>query len=42
MDYTVLSENYTSYNIFRILDEKTACIQRIKEELINLGFDGNK
>ena len=41
-DYTVLSENYTSYNIFRILDEITVCIESIKEILINHGFDGNK
>ena len=42
MDYTVLSENYTSYNIFRILYEITQCLESRKEKLINLGFDGNK
>ena len=42
MEYTVLSENYTEYNIFRILDEITACIKSIVEELKIQGFNENK
>ena len=40
-EYTLLSDNYTQYNIFRILDEITACIKHIKNELKNQGFDEN-
>ena len=42
MEYTVLSENYTEYNIFRILDEITVCIKSILEELKIQGFNENK
>lgn len=41
VEYTVLSDNYTHYNIFRILDEVTACIKHLKEELTNQGFTEN-
>lgn len=38
IDYTILSDNYTHYNIFRILDEITSCVNNIKEELLNQDF----
>ena len=42
MSYTLLLENYTDSNIFKILDEITACIQSIKDELISRNFDADK
>ena len=42
MSYTLLIENFTDYNIFKIMDEITACIQNIKEQLISRHFDGDK
>lgn len=42
MDYTLLSDNNNETNIFRILDEITACIDSIKNELKNNGFNENK
>ena len=42
MSYTLLINNFTDYNIFKILDEITSCIQSIKDELIKKSFDGNK
>jgi len=42
MDYTLLNDNYSGHNIFRILDEVTACIESIKEELNNMGFNKTK
>ena len=42
MDYTLLNDNYSGHNIFRILDEVTACIESIKEELNNIGFNKTK
>ena len=39
MDYTLLSDNYKQNNIFRILDEVTACIESIKKELKDMGFN---
>ena len=42
MGYTVLSGKYPEYNIYRILDEVTACIENIREQLQNIGFDGTK
>jgi len=42
MSYTLLIKNYTDFNIFKILDEITACIQSIKDELISRNFDPNK
>ena len=42
MDYTLLNDNYAEHNIFRILDEVTACIESIKEELNNMGFNKTK
>ena len=42
MSYTLLINNFTNYNIYRILDEITACIQSIKEELKSRNFDINK
>ena len=42
MGYTLLIGNYSHYNIYRILDEITACIENIKEQLETLGFNSNK
>ena len=42
MGYTLLLEKYKEYNIFRILDEITACIESIKEQLKQQGFNENK
>ena len=42
MDYTFLNDNYIEHNIFKILDEITACIESIKEQLNNMGFDQAK
>ena len=39
MGYTVLSGEYPEFNIYRILDEITACIQNIKKQLNSLGFN---
>ena len=40
--YTILVDYYKVFNIFKILDEITACIKAIKIELKNRGFDVNK
>lgn len=40
--YTLLIDYYKIFNIFKILDEITACIKAIKKELIEKGFDGDK
>jgi len=40
--YTVLSDKYTEYNIFRIMDEISACIKSIKKELKSQEFDEAK
>ena len=42
MDYTVLSDSYININIFRIVDEISACIDSIIEELEKIGLDRNK
>ena len=42
MGYTLLNNNFTNYNIFRILDEITDCIKDIKNRLQKKGFDTNK
>lgn len=42
LSYTLLLENYTDSNIFKILDEITACIQSIKDELISRNFDADR
>ena len=42
MGYTVLSGKYPNYNIYRILDEITTCIENIKEQLEDLKFDTSK
>lgn len=42
MNYTLLIKKYKEYNIFRILDEITACINNIKAHLNKEGFDENK
>ena len=42
MNHTFLYEKYEDFSMFRILDEITACIESIKEVLINKGFDVNK
>ena len=42
MSYTLLIDNYTDYNIFKIMDEITACIQSIKDELISRNYDDSK
>ena len=40
--YTILIDYYKVFNIFKILDEITACIKAIKKELASKGFDENK
>ena len=40
--YTLLLDYFKIFNIYRILDEITAAIKAIKNELIEKGFDGNK
>ena len=40
--YTLLTPEFKEFNIFKNLDEITACIKAIKNKLINLGFDGDK
>ena len=42
MGYTVLSGEYPEYNIYRILDEITACTENIIEQLQSIGFEGTK
>ena len=40
--YTLLTKPFTDFNIFRIIDEITACIKAIKRKLLELGFKENK
>ena len=42
LGYTLLTSQFKEFNIFKILDEITACIKAIKNKLIEIGFDGNK
>ena len=42
MWYTLLIKQYEVYNIFRIIDEISATIKSIKNQLIKRGFDGDK
>lgn len=42
MGYTVLSGEYPNYNIYRILDEITTCIENIKDQLEKLNFNTSK
>lgn len=42
MDYTVLLDSYNNINIFRIVDEISACVESIIEELEKNGLDRNK
>ena len=42
VNYTLLIDEYKVFNIFRILDEITACIKAIKKELIRRGFNEDK
>ena len=42
MNYTLLIKKYKEYNIFRILDEITACINNIKSQLKKEGFEETK
>ena len=42
LGYTLLNGNYKNYNIFRQLDEITACIQDIIAQLKEQKFDENK
>ena len=42
MGYTILTEEYEQYNIYRIVDEINACIESIKDELVKFGFNSNK
>ena len=42
INYTLINSENKISNIFRILDEITASIKAIKNELIKRGFDGNK
>jgi len=39
MDYTLLTEEDKSTNIYRILDDISACIEDIKNRLKNMGFN---
>ena len=40
--YTILNGQYKEFNIYRILDEITACIKAIKKELVAKGFKEDK
>ena len=40
--YTLLNRGDKEFNIFKMLDEITACIKAIKNKLINEGFAGDK
>ena len=42
LGYTLLTPKFKEYNIFKNLDEITACIKAIKNKLVEIGFDGNK
>ena len=42
VQYTLLNSTHKDFNIFKMLDEITACIKAIKKYLINLGFSGDK
>ena len=42
LSYTLLIQNFTDYNIFKIIDEITSCIKAIKKYLKQRGFDENK
>jgi len=42
MNHTLLIKKYKEYNIFRIIDEITSCIESIKNKLKDEGFDTNK
>jgi acetyl esterase/lipase len=42
MSYTLLNGYYKEYNIFRIIDEITAVLEKLKQFLINKGYDENK
>ena len=42
MSHTLLLPKYVDNNIFRILDDISSCIQNIKEELVNKGFEEDK
>ena len=42
LDYTLLTNKYKDSNIFKNLDEITSCIENIKTQLKNQGFDENK
>ena len=41
-EYTLMSGEYPEYNIYRILDEVTACINSIRAQLESFGFNGYK
>ena len=40
--YTLLGDKYQYNNIYRIIDEITACIKAIKNKLKDYGFDESK
>ena len=42
MNHTYLNKKYKDSSIFKILDEITSCINNIKYQLKNEGFDENK
>ena len=42
LSYTLLNSPHKDFNIFKILDEITACVKAIKNQLINEGFAGDK
>ncbi len=42
MGYTLLTPQFKEFNIFKNMDEITACIKAIKNKLVTLGFNENK
>ena len=42
LDYTLLSEEAKNTNIYRLLDEISACIDDIKSRLVKMGFKENE
>ena len=42
LSYTLLNSPHKDFNIFKMLDEITACIKAIKKDLVKKGFAGDK
>ena len=42
LGYTLLATEFKEFNIFKNMDEITACIKAIKNKLVSLGFNENK